>query len=171
MKKSFLILGALGAIIATNGHAVQSGVIDVTLTCPAGCVLHTVQKGNSFIAYCWDDAHNRECADPKVNTKAVALPDDLIEQMKKTEKTVPARAAKVERNVKTATANTPSSPINTEPEIQDKVASGTVIIACPEGCKTDCQETAGGYMSCKCKKPNGELCQEEVLTIENTIHK
>ena len=45
MKKSFLIVGVLGAIIATNGYAVQSQTVVVTYTCPAGCEL--IQGGIS----------------------------------------------------------------------------------------------------------------------------
>ena len=39
MKKSFLIFGALAAILSTNGFAVQSQTVVVTYTCPAGCEL------------------------------------------------------------------------------------------------------------------------------------
>jgi len=173
MKKSFLMAGLIAGLTATNGYAVQSNSsIDIKLICPAGCHLMTTQAGDHITAWCVSDTLNKDCGDPKISTESTALSDDLIQEIKqeikKGKKPISARVAKVKQNVKSANADTPSAPINKEPEV--KVSSGLVVISCPEGCKPDCYDDGSNHV-CKCKKPNGELCQESILTSENTIHK
>ena len=53
MKKSFLIVGALGVFLSTNGYAVQSGGAVITYTCPAGCTLSvSTTAGGQTVAQC-----------------------------------------------------------------------------------------------------------------------
>lgn len=177
MKKSFLIVGVIGAIIATNGYAVQSDVV-VTLKCPDGCALYTSQSGGTFEAYCYNPSTNNKCSGPWVNDFAMSA--DVMHEIKKmeeldktnatkqTKKTNTARAAKIRKNVNTA--DIPSTPMGATEKAS--VGSGVTVITCPTGCKLDCHtDVPGTTMICKCRRPNGELCQETTETSEPTIHK
>ena len=180
MKKTFLIAGLIAVLTATNGYAVQSDGLEVTLKCPAGCVLQTSQYGENFGAYCYNNTTHEYCTGPQVIVLDYVISGDVIQEIKKmkknetvaTKKTNMARAARVVKDVKAA--DTPLMPIDIEPEIQDKVASGSgeTVVKCNGDCKIDCHaSSSGSYMICKCKKPNGELCQESVHTYEPTIHR
>lgn len=52
MKKSFLIAGIVGAILSTNGHAVQAQGSTVDYSCPSGCtiVVNLDRNGNYSVA-------------------------------------------------------------------------------------------------------------------------
>lgn len=178
MKKSFLIVGALGAILSTNGYAVQSGGVEVTFKCPDGCVLRTSQQGDTFKAYCYKPDTYEKCSGPTVKDFDVsANVMHEIEKMEKldktnatkqTKKTNTARAAKIGKNVNTA--DIPSTPMGVKEKAS--VGSGETVIICPGDCKLDCQAgTDNAIMICKCRKPNGELCQESVDIVQPTIHK
>lgn len=177
MKKSFLIVSVIGAILSTNGYAVQSDVV-VTFKCPDGCVLYTSQSGGTFEAYCYNPSTNNKCSGPWVNDFAMSA--DVMHEIKKmekldktnatkqTKKTNTARAAKIGKNVNTA--DIPSTPMGATEKAS--VGSGTTVITCPTGCKLDCYtDVPGTTMICKCRRPNGELCQETTETSEPTIHK
>ncbi|MFQ6703859.1 MAG: hypothetical protein ACLRFP_02130 [Alphaproteobacteria bacterium] len=175
MKKSFLIVSALGAIIATNGYAVQSDV-GVTLKCPDGCVLYTSQSGGNFEAYCYNPRTYKMCSGPTVNNFGMSadVMHEIMEELdktnatKQTKKTNTARAAKIGKNVNTA--DIPSTPMGATEKAS--VGSGITVVTCPTGCKLDCHTTnSDTTMICKCRRPNGELCQETTETIEPTIHK
>lgn len=173
MKKSFLIVSALGAIIATNGYAVQSGDVGVSLKCPAGCVLHTYQQGGEFMAYCYNPSTLEECSGPTVkNFDVSANVMHEIEKMEKLDKTNKktntARAAKIGKNVNTA--DIPSTPMGATEKAS--VGSRETYIKCYGDCKLDCRTSADNTtMLCNCRKPNGELCQESVEVDQTTIHK
>lgn len=179
MKKSFLIVSALGAIIATNGYAVQSGAVVVTYTCPDGCVLHTRQHGGEFVAYCYNPRTHESCSDPKVNVQEHAMSADVIHEIEKmekldktnatkqTKKTNTARAAKIGKNVNTA--DIPSTPMGATEKAS--VGSGETVVKCYGDCKLDCKTWRDQMMICNCRKPNGELCQEVTETNEKPIHK
>ncbi|MFQ6696052.1 MAG: hypothetical protein ACLRFF_03475 [Alphaproteobacteria bacterium] len=178
MKKSFLIVSALGAIIATNGYAVQSGGVGVTLKCPDGCVLYTSQSGGNFEAYCYNPSTYKMCSGPTVNNFGMSA--DVMREIKKmeeldktnatkqTKKTNTARAAKIGKNVNTA--DIPSTPMGATEKAS--VGSGETVVTCPSDCKLDCKTNGlSTVMICRCRTPNGELCQETTETFEPTIHK
>lgn len=180
MKKSFLIVGIMGAIVSTNGYAVQSGGIEVTLKCPDGCVLHTAQHGSNFGAYCYNPSTYKECGDPKVIVREYAMSDDVIHEIKKmeeldktnatkqTKKTTTARAAKIGKNVNTA--DIPSTPMGAIEKTS--LGSGETVVKCSAGCKLDCHTNSSGtLMVCDCRTAKGELCQEAIETFEPTIHR
>lgn len=175
MKKSFLIVGVIGAILSTNGYAVQSGGVGVTLKCPDGCVLHTSQSGGNFEAYCYNPSTHEECSGPKVSDHAMSADviHEIMEELdktnatKQTKKTNTARAAKIGKNVNTA--DIPSTPMGATEKAS--VGSGETVVKCPGDCKLDCKTAYDKIMICKCRRPNGELCQEVTETYEPTIHK
>ena len=47
MKKSFLIAGLIAGLTTTSGHAVQSQVVVVKVTCPENCTLVTERPDSS----------------------------------------------------------------------------------------------------------------------------
>lgn len=181
MKKSFLIVSALGAIIATNGYAVQSGAsgaVEVTFKCPDGCALRTRLHGGELVAYCYNPRTYEYCGDPKVNVQEHAMSADVMHEImeeldktnatKQTKKTNTARAAKIGKNVNTA--DIPSTPMGATEKAS--VGSGETVVKCPGDCKLDCKTTYDQQMMiCNCRRPNGELCQEATETYETPINK
>ena len=114
MKKSFLIVGALSAILSTNGYAVGSQDVVVEYYCPAGCELHfTNYSAGVTTAYCVGP-NGEECDDPTVGIEVdnaispvtpvvnpTALKPNKTDKVNaKKSKKVSARAAEIPKMVK-----------------------------------------------------------------------
>ena len=80
MKKSFLIVGALGAILSTNGYAVQSQTVVVSYNCPNGCELvHAVTSDG--VTYNWCQCADGTHVDPTINIVNEAPSPSEIQQV------------------------------------------------------------------------------------------
>ncbi|MFQ6727231.1 MAG: hypothetical protein ACLRFF_02635 [Alphaproteobacteria bacterium] len=112
MKKTFLIMGLIAGLTATNGYAVSSQTVIVTYTCPDGCELstHILQNGTT-VAGC--KCSDGTVTDPNVSTEDLTpspseiqrvmsqstLNQAAIKNAKKVNK-VSARAAEMPKMVK-----------------------------------------------------------------------
>ena len=79
MKKSFLIFGIIGAILSTNGYAVQSQDVTVKYTCPDGCELKS-SIDSSGLTIAWCKCENGE-VDPKITIENIAPSSSEIREI------------------------------------------------------------------------------------------
>lgn len=187
MKKLFVFCGIISCLYGTNGYAVGSQDVSVVFICPDGCGVAYVDMqscdGCPWVTRtrCFFQ-NGDDCGDPQVhvfeNSTALKPQSDIIQQSIKTSKTlkstrnksdkVSSRAAKIGKNVNTA--DIPSTPMGAKEKAS--VGSGETVIQCPTGCKLDCYTNMNNTeMICKCRKPNGELCQDIAETYPEKIHK
>lgn len=184
MKKTFLIAGLIACIGATNGYAQAQQGVTISYTCPDGCTLSTSTiSGGNTSATCWRSEtvnngdgsvsiNHYDCDGPEIvvtQNATGAQNNALTTRTKKSAKTITtARAGRINsRENISQIADTIEPAI---PQVEEKVASGTVLVSCPDGCKLHCRESADGkYMVCECKTSSGALCEERANTIENTI--
>ena len=164
IKKRFLILGAIGAIFATNVYADSNKSVVAVYTCQDGCnVTNDAGKTN----FSCTNPNGKACGDVIANVFIPQTSDTIVNIAQKTQTKsepvsgragqVSARVAKTTSSLK-ANGRTPSGP--------DKAASGDVYIRCPNGCSLECTSVANGQSSiCVCKRGN-TICDEEVTQIE-----
>lgn len=187
MKKLFVFCGIISCLYGTNGYAVGSQDVSVVFICPDGCGVAYVDMqscdGCPWVTRtrCFFQ-NGDDCGDPQVhvfeNSTALKPQSDIIQQSIKTSKTlkstrnksdkVSSRAAKIGKNVNTA--DIPSTPMGAKEKAS--VGSGETIITCYDDCKLDCSPNPyGTEITCRCKKPNGEICQESVDIFQPESHK
>ncbi len=150
MKKTFLALGIIGALCATNGYASKQSV--VVYTCKDGCDI----SGDATVC---KYSNGKDCGKPSATffvpqiMSAPVMPAAPKAQPQNNKSDpVSARAAKTTRpNV--------SRPVKPN----DKSSNGWFAVECPEGCKADCV-TAGQTVVCDCKDDKGNVCKDEYHT-------
>ena len=80
MKKSFLIVGVIGAILSTNGYAVQSQTVLVSYNCPEGCELRQAIESDG-VTYSWCACADGTEVDPTINIVNKAPSPNEIQQV------------------------------------------------------------------------------------------
>ena len=163
MKKSFLIFGALGAILATNGYAVQSGGVVITYTCPEGCTLQKSEFPGYTYATCKHE-DGTDCGNPtRTETEIKATGVNVVTPTKKVAP-VSARAARI--GPKSRQDFSDITPL--ESNVEEKVASGTSVIECPAGCTLRYKLVDNSSAITWCVDADGNKCQEQVTTTSTT---
>ena len=174
MKKSFLIVGVLGAIIATNGYAVQSQSGVVT-RCTPPCVPKTETSGQISVTYCVNEKEGTRCPEEsfgKISQASnVTIQYDMgsFEKVKKIEAKKKSEIARVAKNKQRVAPKQTSAnePITVKSESNMKVGSGWGIIECPSGCHAVIREHDGKTIYI-CYDENGKACDQENVEIQTS---
>ena len=152
IKKRFLILGAIGAIFATNVYADSNKSVVAVYTCQDGCnVTNDAGKTN----FSCTNPNGKACGDVIANVFIPQTSDTIVNIAQKTQtksEPVSGRAGKI-------------TSVTTIPAISSASSS-----PCPKGCFMDCSGlgtpigNVGGMglsaAGCHCVDGNGNRCKE-----------